>query len=190
MDLHKHIEAYFGAISVKESIQINDLFHKRTVQKGAYFLKENAYCQELAFVSDGIFRIYTTVDEKEITQWLSGSNSFITEISSFLFNQSARWNIQALEEATIYSINKNDYRKLSTIIPRWTEMEKMFIAKCFAVLENRVFSHLAMNAEERYIHFSSIYPDIITQVPLQYLASMLGMTPETLSRIRKKRSIS
>lgn len=190
MNLVKHIEAYFGAISVEEANQINELFHQLTFKKGDYFLRENAYCNDLAFVSKGIFRVFTTVKEKEVTQWLAGSNSFITEISSFLFNQSARWNIQALEDATIYSIGKNDYRKLSTLIPRWTEMEKMFIGKCFAELESRVVAHLALDAEERFLHFSNIYPDLIRQVPLQYLASMLGMTPETLSRIRKKQSIS
>ncbi|MFT4969386.1 MAG: CRP-like cAMP-binding protein [Chitinophagales bacterium] len=166
------------------------MFHAKTFKKGEFLVKENNYCNELSFVSSGIFRIYSNYEDKEITQWLSGTNSFVTEISSFLFEQASRWNIQAIEDCNVFSISKTDYKKIASFVPRWNEMEKLFIAKCFATLESRVFSHLAMNAEERFLLFSSLYPDLISSVPLQYLASLLGMTPETLSRIRKKQSTS
>lgn len=72
------------------------------------------------------------------------------------------------------------------MVPSWHELEKLFIAKCFTILENRIFSHLSMTAEERYNNFSEHNKELFNQVPLQYIASMLGMTPETFSRIRKK----
>ncbi|WP_229239031.1 hypothetical protein [Emticicia sp. C21] len=62
----------------------------------------------------------------------------------------------------------------------------MFIAKCFTMLEDRIFSHLSMTAEERYNFFFQNNKELFNQVPLQYIASMLGMTPETFSRIRRK----
>jgi CRP-like cAMP-binding protein len=65
-------------------------------------------------------------------------------------------------------------------------LEKLFIAKCFAILEDRIFSHLSMTAEERYHFFFGNNKVLFNQVPLQYIASMLGMTPETFSRIRKR----
>ncbi|HEY1033150.1 MAG TPA: cyclic nucleotide-binding protein, partial [Flavipsychrobacter sp.] len=75
---------------------------------------------------------------------------------------------------------------LGESIPEWHKLEKLFIAKCFIILEERVNSHLFMTAEERFQQLLSLQPDLFNQVPLQYLASMLGMTPETMSRLRKK----
>lgn len=72
------------------------------------------------------------------------------------------------------------------LIPKWAELEKMFIIHCFVTLEDRIQTHLSMTAEERYHYFFENNKDLFNQVPLQYIASMLGMTPETFSRIRKK----
>lgn len=103
-----------------------------------------------------------------------------------LFETPARWTIQALTEATLYTINREDYIKIGNLVPQWHELEKFFIAKCFTILEERIFSHLSMSAEERYHFFFENNKELFNQVPLQYIASMLGMTPETFSRIRKK----
>ena len=71
-------------------------------------------------------------------------------------------------------------------MPSWPMLEKQFIAKCFLVLEDRVFSFLSLSSEERYTLLFESRKELFNQVPLNYIASMLGMTPETLSRIRKK----
>ena len=110
----------------------------------------------------------------------------MVDLSSFVFHQSARWNIQALTDCELYVIDNKDYQKIGQVFPRWTELEKLFIAKCFTVLEERVLQHLSMTAEERYNQLFNLNKELFNQVPLQYLASMLGMTPETLSRLRKK----
>lgn len=65
-------------------------------------------------------------------------------------------------------------------------LEKRFVAKCFAVMESRIFDFIALSAEERYTRYFALYPNHFNQVPLQYIASLLGMSPETLSRIRAK----
>lgn len=152
--------------------------------KDDYLVKAGGNCRHLAFVKSGILRVYNLHEAKEITQWLSSKDSLITELSSFLFNQVSRWNIQAITAVELYAISKTDYDKLKVLIPRWPQIENTLLAKCFAVLESRVYAHLSMNSLERYEHFAQIYPDLIHEVPLQYLASMLGMSPETLSRIR------
>jgi CRP-like cAMP-binding protein len=71
-------------------------------------------------------------------------------------------------------------------VPKWNEFEKMFISKCFVVMESRIFDLISLSAEERYTKLFDQHRELFNQVPLQYLASMLGMTPETFSRIRKK----
>jgi hypothetical protein len=73
------------------------------------------------------------------------------------------------------------------VVPAWPEIEKQFIAGCFITLEDRVFNHLSLSAEERYDQLFAFNQDLFRHVPQQYLASMLGMTPETFSRIRAKK---
>ncbi len=75
---------------------------------------------------------------------------------------------------------------MGDLVPKWHELEKMFLVRCFTIMEDRIFSHLSMSAEERYQFFFQHNQELFNQVPQQYLASMLGMTPETFSRIRKK----
>jgi len=91
-----------------------------------------------------------------------------------------------LVDTELYTITKNDYKKIGDIVSKWNELEKIFIIKCFTILEDRIFSFLSMSAEERYNFFFENNRELFNQVPLQYIASMLGMTPETFSRIRKK----
>ena len=140
----------------------------------------------LGFVQTGIIREFVHIGEKEVTKWISTKGYFVVDLASFVFQQTARWNIQALTDCELYVISRKDYQKIGEVIPRWTELEKLFITKCFIVLEDRVLQHLSMSAEERYHQLFSFNQELFNQVPLQYLASMLGMTPETLSRIRKK----
>ena len=93
-----------------------------------------------------------------------------------------------MTDVELLAITKEDYNKISTRVPRWDNLEKMFLAKCFTVLENRVVSHLALNAEERYNQLFALNPTLFNEVPLNQIASMLGMSAETLSRIRKKQT--
>ena len=187
--IEQYISAYFG-IGNHGLSKVAELFHSKIVQKNDFLLKAGQYATNLSFLSEGYLRIYAYSEngEKEITQWISGKGSFITDLSSLMFNTPSRWNIQALTPCTLYSISKENYNRISEFSDKWSELEKLFIAKCFVTLENRVFSQLSMSSEEKYSQLFQQNPDIFNQVPLQYIASMLGMTPETLSRIRKKLS--
>ena len=74
------------------------------------------------------------------------------------------------------------------MLPAWPEIENRFLTKCFIILEERVHNQISLSAEERYNDLMQFNPIPFNEVPLQYLASMLGMTPETLCRIRAKRT--
>ncbi|WP_317046563.1 Crp/Fnr family transcriptional regulator [Adhaeribacter arboris] len=124
--------------------------------------------------------------EKEVTQWISTKGYFVTDLAGIIFHQPTRWNIQALTNCELYTIQKTDYNNLGQLIPEWHHLEKLFIARCFTFLEDRIFALLSMTAEERYRHLFKQSPELFNQVPLQYLASMMGMMPETLSRLRKR----
>jgi len=184
-ELEKYIREYFG-VADEELAVISGLFKPSKLNKGDYFLKAGQYGDKLSFIKNGLFRIYAYKDDKEITQWIASPGYFITELGSLIFNQPARFYIQALTDAELYTIYKDDYNSLSQLVPKWPQLEKCFIAKCFIMLEDRVFTHLSMSAEERYRLLFEQNKELFNQVPLQFIASMLGMTPETFSRIRAK----
>lgn len=185
-ELEVYIKSYFGIIDQNELNKIASFFVKTDLVKGDFLLKSGNYCDVLGFVQSGFLRMYIETEEKEITQWISTKGNFITDLSSLIFRNPTKWNIQALSNSELYIISKTDYENIKNIVPKWTELEKLFITNCFTAMENRIFSFLSLSAEERYNLLFEQNREIFNQVPLQYLASMLGMSAETLSRIRKK----
>lgn len=184
--LEKNILWHFGEIAQEELAIIEALFKKVSVKKGDYLLQSGTDCNQLCFVQSGLLRVFASTEKREITQWISTEGYFTTDLSSFVFETKARWSIQALTDTEVFAISRNDYKKLGSIVTGWNELEKQFLVKCFTMLEDRIYSHLSMTAEERYTFFFLQNKSLFNQVPLQYIASMLGMTPETFSRVRKK----
>lgn len=186
-EIEKYIETYFG-IGGAYLNPVSELFKYSTLEKGDYFLRKNQYSKKLSFIKAGYLRIFAPNEsgDKEITQWVSSQGMFITELSSLLFNTPSRFNIQALTDCELYTISQEDYKNIKEYVPNWPELEKLFISKCFITLENRVFEQISMSAEQKVSSLMENNPDIFLYVPLQYIASMLGITPETLSRVRRK----
>ena len=125
---------------------------------------------------------------KEVTQWISTEGYFVTDLASLAYGTPSRWNIQTLSDCEFYTISKQDYDNLKEVLPAWPEIEKRFLTKCFIILEERVHNQISLSAEERYNDLMQFNPILFNEVPLQYLASMLGMTPETRTCIRAKRT--
>jgi CRP/FNR family transcriptional regulator, anaerobic regulatory protein len=185
-ELENYIKSYFGVIENNDVKKMVSLFQIKKINKGEYLLKSGKRCDRLSFVQLGLLRMFAETEQKEVTQWIATKGYFSTDLSSFIFENPSRWSIQALVDTEIYIIYKDDYKKIGSVIPKWGELEKLFLVRCFTILEDRIFSHLSMSAEERYQQFFESNKELFNQVPLQYIASMLGMTPETFSRIRKK----
>ena len=184
-ELILYLKTYFS-VHDAEARTLADLFIEEEVDKEEYFAQAGMSCYKLSFIQCGYLRIFANLDGKEVTQWISGQGDFVCDLSSLMFKTAARWNIQALEPCKLYSIKGDTYDKLPELLPRWSQLEKLFLSKCFLTLEDRVFSFLSMTAEERFNYLFNYRPALFNEVPLHYLASMLGMTPETLSRIRRK----
>ena len=188
-ELESYIQSYFS-IPKQDLSKVASLFVLKKIKKGTFLLRSGQFASEMSFVGEGYLRLFAASEsgEKEITQWISTRGNFVMDLSSFLFRAPARWNIQALSDCQLYSISLENYQQLQVLVPKWDSLEKLFLAKCFVYLENRVFAFLSLSAEERYTLLLEQYPELFHTVPQHYLASMLGMSPETFSRIRKKRS--
>ena len=184
-ELENYIQHYFS-ISPDDCKKVAGLFKTETLEKGAYWLKAGKYCDKMSFIQQGILRMYVSQPDREVTQWIGSAGFFITDISSFVFRNISKFHIQALTETRLYTIDHAEYLTLGKLVPKWNEFERLFIGKYFVIMESRVFDLISKPAEERYQQLFDQNRELFNQVPLQYLASMLGMTPETFSRIRKK----
>ena len=188
-NLDQYIKSYFGVVETNDLNTIVSFFTATTIKKGDFLLKSGNHCNGLTFVHSGLLRMFVITETKEVTQWISTKGYFTGDLSSFIFETPSHLSIQALTDSEISTISKENYKRLGDLLPKWHEFEKLFIARCFITLEQRIFSHLSMTAKERYDAFFEENADLFNQVPLQYIASMLGMTPETFSRIRKKQNL-
>ncbi|MVN22031.1 Crp/Fnr family transcriptional regulator [Mucilaginibacter arboris] len=184
--LEQYIHSYFG-VTLDDISKISSYFQLTTLNKGDYFLKAGQICNKLSFHKSGLIRVYVATEKKEVTQWISTQGYFVTDLAGIMFNKPTKYNIQALTDCELYTIKTDDYNRIGNFIPKWHQLEKLFIARCFTFLEDRIFMLLSMTAAERYKLFFENQKELFNQVPLQYIASMLGMTPETLSRLRKKK---
>ncbi len=184
-DLAQYINAYFETPD-EESKRIAALFKVEHLKRNEFHTVLGTRHGKLSFVKSGFLRVYKQTEKKEVTQWISSAGEFVTELGSIMFEQPARFNIQALTDCELFTLSYSDYQLIGSQVDNWAYLEKMFLAKCFMTIEDRIFSFISMTAEERYLYLSATKPELLNQVPQQYIASMLGMTPETLSRIRAK----
>jgi CRP-like cAMP-binding protein len=184
-ELESYIHHSFS-IAVEDCKKVSGLFKSETLYKGDYFLRSGKQCNKLSFIQEGVLRVFVNLPDKEVTQWISTAGYFMTDLHAFMYRNPSRFNIQALTDTQLFSIDYDGYLAMGKLIPKWHEFEKLFMGKCFVMLENRVFDLISLSAEERYQRLFDQNPELFNQVPLQFLASMLGMTPETFSRIRKK----
>lgn len=187
-EFEQTLQSWFG-IPDQAIGRISGYFEPMLLQKDEFFLQAGANARRMAYVQSGLVREYFDDEQgREVTKWIAMPGYFLMDVTAFMFQQPARWHFQALSDCSLLTLSQENYQKICTGIPQWPALEKLFLAKCFAMLEDRIVSHLSLSAEERYEQFFARFPALFNQAPLQYLASLLGMTPETFSRIRKKRS--
>lgn len=162
-------------------------FAEKKLQKGEYFLKEGSVCREIAFVNQGLLRSYFfSPDAEEITFCFEAENSFSTSYKSFILQCPSNLSIQAIEETQLIVINQQHLQKLYDSSFEWLKIGKLFAEKEYIYLEHYASMLNSDSAKERYLKLLHENPTIIKRVQLKYIASFLGVTTRTLSRIRKE----
>jgi CRP-like cAMP-binding protein len=184
MELTNLLEQTF-CLPPAKAAEVAGLFREDSLEKGDYFLKRGQTIRKLSFLHAGYLRGWAPAADKDVTQWIFTPDYLVADLNALFFGIPARWNIQALGDCTLWTLPEENYLQMNALIPNWETIEKQFLARCFITLEDRVFSFLSLSAKERYELLLSTSPELFESVPLHYLASMLGMTPETLSRIRR-----
>ena len=173
------------AIDEERLKNISEVFEERELSKGTFFLESGKQCLEMAFIASGYLRMYNLIDGKEITLWIGGESRFITSVSSFELGTTNFWNIQAITDCTLYVISRNKHRDLCKTEPKWLEFDNVLLVHAFSMLEQKMFDQLHTTAIQRLEKLYKEDPKLFNEVPHHYIASMLGITPESLSRLRK-----
>lgn len=164
--------------------QITGAFVFKKIARGDFFVEEGKTSKYLAFISKGMFQYFYSREGKEITTYVTGANAFLLSLLSFYKQKPSKENIRALADSELWMIHYDDLLKLKT-------SNEAFQGFYIGALENLVVSMdetrsnlIILTAEERYALLMKNEPALLQQIPLQYLASILGVTPRHLSRIR------
>lgn len=141
-------------------------------------------CQYSYLIEKGIARAYYYKDGKDITAHFAFENESITAIDSFIQRKRSRYAIEVLEEAVIHSIHYQDLQDLLAQKPQYEKYIRLFLEQIYVDLAERVEDLLFFSAKERYQKLLQKHPDLIQRVNLGHIASYIGISQETLSRIR------
>jgi CRP-like cAMP-binding protein len=159
----------------------------KKLRKRQYLLQEGEVCKSVAFVSKGVLRSYL-VDEKSnerIIQF-APEDWFISDLYSFITEDYSNLNIDAIEDSELVLMSKTAHVYLEKAVPDFFKFNYMQYRGAYIALQKRLTDMFTLSTEEKYTKLLNIYPDIMQRVPQHMIASYLGLTPETLSRVRKK----
>ncbi|MCF1713567.1 Crp/Fnr family transcriptional regulator [Flavihumibacter sp. RY-1] len=157
------------------------------LKKGDFFIREGQVSIEVGFLVSGLIRsYYTTNTGEEITYCFRFPNDMIAAYSSFITGNKTDENLQAISEVELLVFSKQELNKLSNDSLNWTKFLKEIAELQYIELEKRIFQLQKTTALQRYEDLLQNQPEYVQKIPLQYLASYLGITQRHLSRIRKE----
>ena len=180
----KNFFEQYGKLPNEGMEELISKFKQKTLKKGELLLLQGQVCKKIYFVTKGCLRLYYIANDVEITVWFSFENNSAIELSSFLSGEPSDYFIEAIEESEILSLHKSE---LTSLYKKHPEMEKIIRAFWEDVILNLLKRFTALqkdSAEKRYLDLMN-QPNYLQRVPQKYLASYIGVTPTSLSRIRR-----
>lgn len=181
----KNVSRFIQLTPQETEYFVSCLKHKK-IRKRQYLVQEGDIALYEYFVNSGCLRMFY-VDSKgmehnvqfSIEDWWTG------DMYSFLTNTPAKYNIVAIEDSELSCIERSVQEDLYIKIPKFEKFFRHLLQNAFITLQERILSGMSETAEERYLHFRKKYPSMDKRIPLNQIASYLGITPESLSRIRR-----
>ena len=170
--------------------KFRNLLSIKRIKKNENFISAGEFPKTMAFVNQGLFRYYYTNDRgEEFTKVFFPENSLLSSYSAIVEERSSHFSIQALEDAVIEVIGYQDFLKLFGEYPGWNTFLSRMLQKGFIAKEERERQFLLFDAEQRYVSFLKRYPDLDKRIKQHFIASYLRITPESLSRLRRKMNL-
>ena len=179
---------YYVKLPAEAEKAILESFKVREYQKGDLILRERDVCRNLFFILKGTVRTFYLHDGKEVTTWIYPNGYFVTAWSSFLLEKESFESVHAIENTTVAVINKltlNDVYDKRISIGRFG---RFLAEEQLTGMDEYSKGYMFLSAKEKYYNLLSFFPDIVQRANLGYIASMLGISQETLSRLRGEKS--
>jgi CRP-like cAMP-binding protein len=161
----------------------------KKIRLGKYLLKPGEACSHYYYIHKGILRSFVKYGNKEITTWINPENEITTSIRSMSQRQTSHEYIQALTDCELIAMPFDAMDQLYVRFPEMNMVGRVLLEEYYAGAEERAFISRIPNAATRYKHFMESRPELINRLPLKYIASYLGMTVETLSRLRSRKKL-
>lgn len=183
--LKDHIKNHVE-IDASDEGEILSFFTLKTFSKKDFLLNEGKTSRYEYFIISGCVRIFV-VDSQGTEHNLSfnSENWWAGDLKSFVKNDAATYNIQALEETTVLQINRNSWLALLNEYPTMEKYFRLMFQNAVNAQQTRIVQSISYTAEERYLYFIESYPKLTQRIPQKHIASYLGITPEFLSMIRR-----
>jgi len=180
-NISRHIQ-----LTEKEAALFTSLLKHRIIRKRQFVLQADEVAQYETFVVKGLLRAYT-VDKSgyEHVVMFAMEGWWISDLYSFLTRTASTQNIDALEDSEILQIEKQDLEQLYLEVPKFDRFFRVLLQNAFVSNQQRIIASISQTAEEQYLAFIKKYPSLEQRVPQHQVASYLGVTPETISRIRR-----
>lgn len=176
----------FGHLNEQQIKLIKTSVTEKELPKDAYFSEAGKIPREVGFVIQGIFRFcYYNNKGEDITSYFIDENHFITDHQNFEANMSASQYMQAVTDCKLLVFSKSDWEALSNTIRDWDTLMTKIVQRCLVEKIERRSPLVSEDATTRYLFFIEKFPTLANRVPLSYIASYLGITQQSLSRIRK-----
>lgn len=166
--------------------KIIDAFELQTFKKNDFIVEEGKTSRYIGFVETGMFQYYVIKDGEERTSYVSIENTFFASVLSFISETPALENIKALVDGSISMISKPNLKMLVNEVPGFKDFYIGLLEATVCGIDASRHDLIVLTAEQRYEKMLKYEPHLLQQIPLQHLASMLGVTPRHLSRIRSK----
>ena len=160
-------------------------FYAKKIKKGEFLYVPNEIATEIGFLVKGVFRIYYLIDEKESTRFIGSEGIFVTSVPSFTTQKPCIEYVEALENMELLMLSYQNLQKMYEISSKWERFVRILAEYSYNEQQKRIYSLIALTAHQRYEQFVKERPDLIQRVPQYIIANYLGISPETLSRIRK-----
>lgn len=174
-------------LSEQESELLKTFFIPKKVRKRQYVLNAGDVCQYITFIEEGLLRSFTVDDDgnEHVVQFAT-EGWWITDMGSFISGKNALYNIEALEDSELLNLSKESLEEMLVKLPIMERFFRILMQNNIVALQRRVVAYMSLSAEEKYLKLLEVAPDIMTRASQQHIASYLSITPETLSRVRKK----
>jgi len=176
----------FLHVTDEEWQMMQRLLTRRHLKKGEFVLRAGEICNHVTFINAGYVRIFNQVNEEELTINFAFEGNFITDFASLLPRKPSTDNIVAMDDLEILQLHYQDMQMLYEKAMVWQKFGRLIAEYVLLFVVERNKGLLFLSPEERYLKLMKERPKVMANVPLKYIASYLGITPEALSRIRKR----